>query len=72
MCFAGFFVFHWVIFLFFCWFVLLCWCCVLVWMAAGRPDLLGGGLNRTYYWGVGGFMGGPLGSSHFDSFGTGF
>ena len=39
-------------------------------LVAGPPVLVMGGLKRTYYWGVGGFMGGPLGSSHFDSFGT--
>ena len=39
---------------------------------AGPPVLAMGGFQRTYYWGVGGFMGGPPGSSHFDSFGTVF
>ena len=47
--------------------VLLCLCSAFV-SSAGFSYREG--LNRTYYWGVGWFMGGPLGSSHFDSSGT--
>ena len=60
--------------------VLLCLCAVVVplfvgfllsffVMAAGFSD---GGVQETYYWGVGEVMGCPLGSSHFVSFGTVF